>query len=94
MEVELKITEKTDERKGISATTNLPYHIASFIGETPNVQYPQRFRFDVKDGANSQLKPDDIEIGKVYKLSLSFYLREYEGKKYQTITAWKAEEIK
>ena len=93
MEIELIIREMTDERQGISEKTNNPYHIASFLGETEEY-YPQRIVFDVSVGANSQIKPEDIEVGKRYKVSLNFNgYRGTNGKWYNNIKAWKAEAI-
>ncbi|MBQ1885302.1 MAG: DUF3127 domain-containing protein [Bacteroidales bacterium] len=88
LEVEGKLTHLLERRSGVSANgTN--WTSQDFVIEIPG-QYPQSAVFNVY-GDRVQL--DQYQIGENIKVSFDIRGREYQGKWYNTLNAWKIERI-
>ena len=88
LEVEGKLTQLLERRSGVSANgTN--WTSQDFVIEIPG-QYPQSAVFNVY-GDRVQL--DQYQIGENIKVSFDIRGREYQGKWYNTLNAWKIERI-
>lgn len=88
LEVEGKLTHLLERRSGVSANgTN--WASQDFVIEIPG-QYPQSAVFNVY-GDRVQL--DQYQIGENIKVSFDIRGREYQGKWYNTLNAWKIERI-
>ena len=88
LEVEGKLTHLLERRSGVSANgTN--WTSQDFVIEIPG-QYPQSAVFNVY-GDRVQL--DQYQIGDNIKVSFDIRGREYQGKWYNTLNAWKIERV-
>jgi len=88
LEVEGKLTHLLERRSGVSANgTN--WTSQDFVIEIPG-QYPQSAVFNVY-GDRVQL--DQFQIGENIKVSFDIRGREYQGKWYNTLNAWKIERV-
>lgn len=88
LEVEGKLTHLLERRSGVSANgTN--WTSQDFVIEIPG-QYHQSAVFNVY-GDRVQL--DQYQIGENIKVSFDIRGREYQGKWYNTLNAWKIERI-
>ncbi|MBR4216044.1 MAG: DUF3127 domain-containing protein [Bacteroidales bacterium] len=88
LEVGGKLTHLLERRSGVSANgTN--WTSQDFVIEIPG-QYPQSAVFNVY-GDRVQL--DQYQIGENIKVSFDIRGREYQGKWYNTLNAWKIERI-
>lgn len=89
MELEGKIIKTLEERGGISARTGTPWKVKSYVLEVPDGQFPRRMVFDVfgEDRINAM----NIQEGQDLKVSFDIDAREYQGRWFNSIRAWKVE---
>lgn len=86
LEVEGKLVQLLEKRSGVSASgTN--WTSQDFVIEIPG-QYPTNAVFNVY-GDRVQL--DQFQIGEYVKVSFDIRGREYQGRWYNTLNAWKME---
>lgn len=55
-----------------------------------NTRYPKSICFDV---FNEKIAECNLEQGKRYEVDIDFDAREYQGKYFNSVTAWKAVEL-
>lgn len=89
MELTGKIIVALPERGGVSARTGNEWKAQSFVLETINEQYPKKFVFDVF-GAD-RLANFNIQVGDVMTVSFDIDAREYNGRWYNDVRAWKVD---
>lgn len=90
MEIEGKIIAVLPERSGTSQ--NGPWKVAGYVIETQET-YPKRMFFEVRDGRDGRIARLNIQLGKIMRVWWDINVREYEGKWYNTITAYDAREV-
>lgn len=88
MELEGKIIKVLEERSGTSARTGTPWKMQSFVLETPG-QYPRRMVFEVF--GEDKLTQMNIQEEQDLRVSFDIDAREYQGRWYNSIRAWKVE---
>jgi len=87
MEFEGIIIENLGVREGSGKNGN--WKAAGYVAETEE-RNPQRIVFDVWDGRDGRIERFNLQVGKKYKLYLSFEASEHEGKWYNRISVWGA----
>ncbi len=90
MEIEGIIIKELGVRTG--TTDNGPWAIASYVIETVGI-YPKRLMFEVRDGREGRIARLGIKEGKTMRIMFDFNAREYQGKWYNTVTAWGAQDM-
>ena len=88
MELTGKIIAVLPERSGVSARTGSEWKMASYVLETME-QYPRKMMFNVF-GAD-RLAQFNIQLGETLTVSFDIDSREYNGRWYNDIRAWKVE---
>lgn len=88
MEIEGKIIQVLEARGGTSTRTGSPWKSQSYVLEIPGA-FPRRMVFDVfgEDKINSM----NIQEGQDLRVSFDIDAREYQGRWYNSIRAWKVE---
>lgn len=88
MEITGKITHALEVRSGTARTTGNPWMSQSFVIET-HEQYPRRCVFDVF--GEDRLKEFNIQVGEELTVSFDIDAREYQGRWFNSIRAWKVD---
>lgn len=88
MEITGKIIAVLPERGGISQRTGAEWKVQEYVLETQE-QYPRKMCFDVF-GAD-KIAQFNIQIGEVLTVSFDVDAREYQGRWYNSIRAWKVD---
>lgn len=91
MEITGKITHILEARSGQSARTGSNWTSQSFVIEAiePGRQYPTRCVFDVF--GEDRLRQFNIQAGEVLTVSFDLDAREYNGRWFNSVRAWKVE---
>lgn len=91
MEITGKITHILEARTGTSTRTGSSWTSQSFVIEAiePGRQYPTRCVFDVF--GEDRLRQFNIQAGEVLTVSFDLDAREYQGRWFNSIRAWKVE---
>lgn len=76
-------------QQGVSQKTGQPWMTEQYIIEHESGQYPRRMVFDVK--GQQRIQEMNLQVGEQVTLHLNIDCREYQGKYYNSIEAWKAE---
>lgn len=87
MEITVKVTKILEAQKGVSQRTGNEWFKISFVGETSG-QYPKTVCFVVM--GDERWKSMNIEVGKSYSVSFDVESREWNGKYFTDLQAWKA----
>ena len=90
MEIEGKIIAVLPAREGVSSRTGSPWMTQDYVLETHD-QYPRRCCFNVFGSDKIQLF--NIQIGEELRVSFDIDAREYQGRWFNSIRAWKVERI-
>lgn len=90
MEITGKIIAVLPERGGISQRTGSEWKVQEYVLETME-QYPRKMCFDVF-GAD-KIAQFAIKIGDEVTVSFDVDAREYQGRWYNSIRAWKVERV-
>lgn len=90
MEITGKIIAVLPERGGVSARTGSEWKVQEYVLETQE-QYPRKMCFDVF-GAD-KIAQFAIKIGDHLTVSFDVDAREYNGRWYNSIRAWKVERV-
>ncbi len=90
MEITGKIIAVLPERGGISQRTGSEWKVQTYVLETQE-QYPRKMCFDVF-GAD-KIAQFAINIGDHLTVSFDIDAREYQGRWYNSIRAWKVERV-
>lgn len=88
MELTGKIIAVLPERGGVSARTGSEWKMGSYVLETME-QYPRKMAFEIF-GAD-RIAQFNIQLGEVLTVSFDIDAREYQGKWYNSIRAWKVD---
>lgn len=86
MEISGKIIMVLPERGGVSQRSGSEWKVASYILETME-QYPKKCCFEVF--GTDRISQFNIQVGQVLTVSLDIDAREYNGRWYNQIRAWK-----
>lgn len=91
MELEGKIIKVLEERGGVSARTGTPWKVKSYVLEVQdsNSQFPRRMVFDVF--GEERINNMNIQEGQDLRVSFDIDAREYQGRWFNSIRAWKVE---
>lgn len=92
MELTGKIIQVLEARGGTSPRTGNPWKVQSYvleIEEQNNSQYPRRMVFDVF--GEDRIQNMNIQMGQVLRVSFDIDAREYQGRWFNSIRAWKVE---
>ena len=87
MELEGTLVQILPLQEGVSKQSGNPWKKQQWILETDG-QYPRRVMFQA---FNARIDNLHLEIGKRYVISLDAESREFNGRWYTDIRAWKAE---
>lgn len=86
MEITGKIIVACDPRGGVSARTGNSWKMQEFVIETVE-QYPRKCMFNVF--GEDRLREFNIQVGETLTVSFDIDAREYNGRWYNDIRAWK-----
>lgn len=92
MELTGKIIQVLEARGGTSPRTGNPWKVQSYvleIEEQNNSQYPRRMVFEVF--GEDRIQNMNIQIGQNLRVSFDIDAREYQGRWFNSIRAWKVE---
>ena len=90
MEITGKIIAALQEKSGTSASTGNSWKVQEFVLETQtdaNNQYPRRCVFSVF--GEDKLREFNIKAGETLTVSFDIDAREYQGRWYNSIRAWR-----
>lgn len=88
MEISGKIIKALEVRSGISQRTGNKWMSQQFVIET-HEQYPKHCVFSVF--GEDRLKQFDIKVGEEITVSFDIDAREYQGRWYNDISAWRVQ---
>lgn len=89
MELTGKIIIVQPERSGVSQRTGTEWKVQEYVLETINEQFPRKMVFEVF-GAD-RIASFNIKAGEVMTVSFDIDAREYNGRWYNQIRAWKVD---
>ena len=89
MELLGKVVYISEPRSGVSKTTGNPWKMQDFVIETINEQFPHKMVFNVF--GEDKLNQFNIQMGEVINVFFDINGREYNGRWYNDIRAWKIE---
>lgn len=88
MEITGKIIAVLPARSGVSARTGSEWKVQEYVLETQE-QYPRKMCFDVF--GSDKIDQFNIQLGEVLTVSFDIDAREYQGRWYNSIRAWKVD---
>ena len=90
MEIEGKIIAVLQKQEGVSARTGNHWASQEYVLETHD-QFPRKccFRIFGEDRINNM----NIQVGEELRVSFDIDAREYNGRYFNTLTAWKVDRI-
>lgn len=91
LEITGRIIAVLDKRTGVSNATGTAWSVQQYVIET-HEQYPKKMCFDVF--GEDRIKQFAIQIGEEVTVSFDLDAREYQGRWYNSIRAWKMERVK
>ena len=91
LEITGRIIAVLDKRTGVSNATGSVWSVQQYVIET-HEQYPKRMCFDVF--GEDRINQFAIQIGEEMTVSFDLDAREYQGRWYNSIRAWKVEKVK
>lgn len=86
MEITGKIIAVLPPRSGVSARTGSEWKVQEYVLETQE-QYPRKMCFDVF--GSDKIDQFNIQPGEVLTVSFDIDAREYQGRWFNSIRAWK-----
>lgn len=89
MEFSGQIIAVMEPRSGVSANTGRSWMTQEYVIEEWGVQYPRRMCFEVAD--EDKIRGMNIQKGEMMTVSFDINAREYQGRWYNSIRAWKVE---
>ena len=90
MELAGKVIAITEARSGKSATTGNEWKVQEYVIET-HEQYPRRMAFEVF--GEDKLRQFNIQMGEEINVSFDINAREWNGRWYNSIRAWKVDRV-
>lgn len=91
LEITGRIIAVLDKRTGVSNATGALWSVQQYVIET-HEQYPKKMCFDVF--GEERINQFAIQIGEEITVSFDLDAREYQGRWYNSIRAWKVERVK
>lgn len=88
MELSGKIIAVLEKRGGVAKSTGNPWSVQSYVLETQE-QYPRKMCFEVFGDDKIQLF--NIQVGEEVTVSFDIDAREYQGRWFNSIRAWKVD---
>ena len=93
MEFEGKIIEKLETKTGTNQVTGNTWKYTRYVAQNTLPQ-TTTIVFDVWDGRDGRIERLNLQVGKWYRLFLSFEAKKNkEGKWFNSISAWSAREV-
>ena len=89
MELAGKVIAVLEPRGGVSRTGN-PWKVQEYVIETHD-QYPRRMCFDVF--GEDKINQFNIQVGEELNVSFDIDAREWQGRWFNSIRAWKVERV-
>lgn len=89
MEIKGKIIAVMEKRSGVAQQSGKAWATQDYVIETINEQYPKRCIFNVFGEEN--IKKFALEVGKVVTIHFDINAREYNGRWYNDIRAWRVD---
>ena len=89
MELSGKVIAVLEPRGGVSKTGN-PWKVQEYVIETHD-QYPRRMCFDVF--GEDKINQFNIQLGEELNVSFDVDAREWQGRWFNSIRAWKVERV-
>ena len=90
MELQGRVIYISEPRSGISKSTGNPWMTQDYVIET-HEQFPKRMMFNVF--GEEKIKLFNIQMGDEVNVFFDINCREYQGKYYNDIRAWKVEKV-
>lgn len=88
MEVSGKIIQVLPLQSGISKTSGNPWQLQAYVLETQE-QYPRKVHFEIF--GEDRIKNNACEMDELVTVSFDIESREFNGKWYTSIRAWKVQ---
>lgn len=88
MEITGKIIAVLPERSGISQRSGSEWKVASYVLETQE-QFPRKMNFEVF--GTDRIQQFNIQVGEMLTVSFDIDAREYQGRWYNTIRAFRVD---
>ena len=88
MEITGKVIAALEPKGGISKASGNPWKMQDYVIET-NEQYPRRMCFNVF--GEDKINQFNIQVGEEITVSFDINAREYQGRWFNDIRAWKVE---
>ena len=93
MEITGKLSHVLEAKSGVSAKTGKNWTSQDFVIEFVNGQYVNHFTFSVFGEEKLKNFADLLVVGKDIKVTFDVDAREYNGRWYNSVTAWKIEDV-
>ena len=90
MELQGKVIFISEPRSGVSKSTGNPWMMQDYVIET-HEQYPKRMMFNVF--GEDKIKLFNIQMGEEINVFFDINAREYNGKYYNDIRAWRVDRV-
>ena len=87
MEITLKIIQVLQEQEGVGKNGN-PWKVQPYVGETLD-NYPKKVAFEVF--GEEKIKENACAVDDLVKVSVDIESREFNGRWYTSVRAWKVE---
>lgn len=87
MDITGRIIVALEPRSGISKSSGTPWKMQEFVLETINEQYPHKMMFSVF--GEDKIQQAAINVGDDVTVSFDVNAREYNGRWYNDIRAWR-----
>lgn len=84
-----KIIKALPHKSGVSQSTGNPWEIAEYVAEQTDAQYPRKMLFQISGPA--RIKNINLQEGEVVDIYFDVDAREYNGRYYNTITAFRVD---
>ena len=91
LKFEGRIIAVLPEKSGISKTTGNKWMMQEYVIEEMSGQYPKRMCFSIF--GEERIKAMDVKVGREVRVSFDVDAKEWQGKWYNEIRAWKVEDI-
>lgn len=90
MELQGKVIFISEPRQGVSKSTGNPWMTQDYVIET-HEQYPKRMMFNVF--GEDKIKQFNIQLGEELNVFFDINCREYQGKYFNDIRAWRVDRV-
>lgn len=89
MEIKGKIIAVMEKRSGVAQQSGKAWATQDYVIETINEQYPKRCMFNVF--GEDKIQQFALEVGKVVTVHFDINAREFNGRWYNDIRAWRVD---